>query len=302
MKMSKIAILYDVDGWAYHAESKSMQKYLKRNNINCDIFPYPFFYSKMNEKDRLSYSGVFLFPRQARPLTFPAEKTIVKFSSFGDFSNQGSLNSFDFRHIICTNKQILKKAIEQIGDKNKNIVYLPLCIDSEHFSPHESYLDEKRGKLTVGFAGNSQRAGKGFELIQQAIQKLGNNVNFITATYHGKDRLTYDNMPNFYRNIDLLLCMSKEEGGPLTAFEAGMCGVPTISGCEKSAINEVTVPDYDSFHIKRDVNSLVLKIKEIDSNRKLLLNAKKNIYKKMYLEHSWEKQIKSYINLLKTLY
>lgn len=296
----KVAILYDVDGWAYHAEAKSMSKYLKRYGHQCDLYKYPDFYNKKSQKERDLYDGVFLFPRQAKPLTFPVEKTIVKFSSFGDFSKQGELNSTDFKFIVCTNREILKQAVSGLKDKNDKIIYMPLCVDSDLFFPDSNVRRGAKGKLTVGFAGNSKRNGKGFDIIEEAVKKLGSRVIFKKATYHGKDRLSHDNMPKFYRDLDLLICMSTAEGGPLTAFEAGMCGTPTISGCNKSAINEVTIHNYNAFHINRDVNSLVSEIKRIDQNRELLMTAKINIAATMYLSHSWDAQARSYARLFDT--
>lgn len=293
----KVAILYDVDGWAYHAEARSMAKYLKRYGHNCILYKYPDFYQKLSQKERDSFDGVFLFPRQAKPLTFPPQKTIVKFSSFGDFSKQGELNSTDFKFIVCTNREILKRAAKDLGAVSDRIIYMPLCIDSDIFNPGDNVLRGKKEKLTIGFAGNSKRKGKGFDIITEAAEKLKDIVNFKTATYHGNDRLTYDQMPDFYRGLDLLVCMSTAEGGPLTAFEAGMCGTPTISGCPNSAIDEVTIHNYNAFHIDRSVDALVKEVRRIDKNRDLLLTAKVNIASTMYLGHSWDAQARAYDRL-----
>ena len=34
----QVAILYDIDGWAYHAEAKGLQKYIQLNNIKADLY------------------------------------------------------------------------------------------------------------------------------------------------------------------------------------------------------------------------------------------------------------------------
>ena len=294
----RVAILYDVNGWAYHAEARSMAKYMKRYGIKCDLHRYPCFYEKLSQAERNKYDKVYLFPRQAKPMTFSPAKTIVKFSSYGDFSKQGDLNSVDFRYIICTNRGILERASKDLGDKNKNIIYMPLCVDHEIFHPKENLKRGVSEKLTIGFAGNSKRKGKGFELIVDASKKLGSKVNFKIATYHGKDRLSYEQMPDFYRSLDILICMSTAEGGPLTAFEAGMCGVPTVSGCLKSAINEVSIHNYNAFHIERTMDALIDQINRLDENRRLLLTAKNNIAETMYFGHSWDSQARAYARLL----
>jgi len=297
----KLAILYDVDGWAYHAEAKSMAKFLKRYGIKCDLYRYPVFYGNFTQQKRDQYDGVYLYPRQAKPMTFPANKTIVKFSSFGDFSKQGELNSTDFKYIICTNRSILKRAAKGLGNISDRMIYMPLCVDNEIFMPKANIGRGKKGKLVIGFAGNSKRKGKGFDLITEAAEKLKTEVVFKTATYHGTDRLTYEQMPDFYRSLDLLICMSTAEGGPLTSFEAGMCGTPTISGCDLSAINEVTVNNYNSFHIERSVKALVNKVRELDKDRDAILIAKSNIAETMYLNHSWDSQARSYARLVERI-
>ena len=138
----KLAILYDVYGWAYHAKARSLKKYLDRNiskyGIKAECFAYPdFYWGPKHKKYQKNIDKVLLFPRQARPMRFPAEKTQVVFFSFGDFSNQKSLNSINFEKIICMNKQIKEDAIKMLHDdlngNTKNIIDLKVSVDTEHF-------------------------------------------------------------------------------------------------------------------------------------------------------------------------
>ena len=77
-----------------------------------------------------------------------------------------------------------------------------------------------------GIPGNARSFGadlKRFGMFEDLVgltglQKLVTHQNY-----------TYDTMQQFYDAIDLLVCTSSSEGGPLGVFEAIACGVPVIS-------------------------------------------------------------------------
>lgn len=289
----KLMILYDIKGWAYYHEAIGLQKYLRQNKIDASIENYPKFYGKYSESQKKKYDLVFLYPRQARPLTYPPQKTITKFSSFGDFSKQKDLNSDNFIKFVCTNKQILEKAITQLPHRKNKIVYIPLAIDTEIFTNTPL---EKRAKLTFAFAGNHKRRGKGYDIISQSIKNAGNKINFKQALA-GPNKLSYHQMNDFYNSIDVIICMSSAEGGPLTGFEGGACGVPMICGCKKSAIWEVTKNNKDCFKIERTEKALTKKILELVENPELVKITSNNIYTTIKKYHSWKNVIKIYIKL-----
>lgn len=298
----KLAILYDVKGWAYHSEAMGLKKYLDINiekfNIKSEIFAYPFFYS--NKNIHKEYDKVFLFPRQANPMTFPADKTIVRFSSFGDYSKQEELNSIDFEKIVCMNKQICTRAKKDLYGKynSNNILHAPVSIDTSIFTNSKSISGSNR-KLVVGWAGSDHRKVKRFDIISEVKNKLKGVVDFKIATYdRSKNRILQSKMPDFYNSLDLFVCVSNSEGGPLTTFEAGACGVPTILSCKKSAMFEATTENYDCFYIEQNAESLLKNILFLDKNRDLIRNASCNIEKNIIDNYSWASNIEKYAKII----
>jgi len=293
----KIILLYDVRGWAYYHEAIGMSKALRKHSIDCDIEAYPKFYKQYPQSKRNKYDIVFLMPRQATPLTYPSKKTIVKFSSFGDFSKQKEMNTEDFARFVCTNKQIHQQAINQLPHLKKKIRFVPLAIDTVNFKPKPKNYNDK---LVVGFAGNHKRKGKGYDLIRDAIKKLNNKVEFKCALA-GPNRLDYKQMADFYNSVNVMICMSSAEGGPLTGFECGACGVPMICGCKKSAMNDIIVDGENGFNIERTVDALVDKIKYLMTDMQIVKEASNNILKTITSHHSWDIVIPKYITLFKEI-
>jgi len=86
------------------------------------------------------------------------------------------------------------------------------------------------GKRIAGFVGvstpqNMQVTGnaKRPELFLDICNRYGFTPKFSNKDY------SYQSISEFYKSIDVLICCSTEEGGPLGPFEAAMCGVPVIS-------------------------------------------------------------------------
>lgn len=108
-----------------------------------------------------------------------------------------------------------------------DVEYLPQGIDTDWFSP----ASKKRegSKLVVGWAG-TPRPEKRFATAVAA----GSVYDFKMAVGGIKiddyDLLIpWEEMPDFYRHLDVLLCASTNEGSCRTVLEAMACGVPVIS-------------------------------------------------------------------------
>jgi hypothetical protein len=77
-----------------------------------------------------------------------------------------------------------------------------------------------------GIPGNARSFGadlKRFSLFEEIVGRTGLQRLVTHQNY------TYDTMQQFYDSIDMLVCTSSSEGGPLGVFEAIACGVPVIS-------------------------------------------------------------------------
>jgi glycosyltransferase involved in cell wall biosynthesis len=74
----------------------------------------------------------------------------------------------------------------------------------------------------VGFAGKPD-AYKGYPLVVEACKRLGLELRTATGNVAPED------MPSWYRSIDVLVCASEAEGTGLPVLEALAMGVPVIS-------------------------------------------------------------------------
>lgn len=297
----KVAILYDVDGWAFHHEALGMQKYLRSLGIYADIERYPTFFAKTADfkkrsKATLPYDCVFLYPRQAKGITFPLEKMAVKISSYGKFNYQEE-NGAPFGACLCTSRDIMKESIRELP-KHPFIVFSPPSVDTEVFHPSTENLLRKDGPLRVGFSGNTERPVKRFHIFEEVMQNH-KGFSFKVSSFKKEGRLPHEEMPEFYRSIDVLVCTSTHEGGPLTAYEAGACGTPTVFLSEKTAIAGDSTPGYNSFKATEETLGETLEM--LAFNRDLLTNAKLAIANTIHANHSWRNNIFSYVGILNLL-
>lgn len=138
---------------------------------------------------------------------------------------------------------------EQVRGVTKRPIYvIPGGID-ERFTPAllAARLERvAREPFTVGLVGHQRHHKfdlKGREALENVIQLCpqyryricGHDWGDLGAEQRalGRDvevtERPYEEMPDFYRGLDVLLCLSREEGGCLPILEALACGVPVIS-------------------------------------------------------------------------
>jgi len=291
----QVAILYDIDGWAYHAEAKGLQKYLQLNGVVADTYKVMSF-NIMPKEMQNAYDVILLFPRQAKNITFDFNKIVTVFSSYGQFNFQEENNGSQFKYIICRSHDILRKAKKAIPGKQE-IFYMPLAIDTDLFYP----APQKHEKFTIGFAGNTMRAIKNFSLIQEVMEEMP-EVEWKIASFDRRGRIPHEEMPKFYNSIDLLVCASTTEGGPLTAFEAGCCGVPTVTSCERSAIAEfIRLNEFHGQLCEQTVEGFKKALWGIIKSPEWYENMRVVTQRDMWKMHSWTAVIPQYIEMFENL-
>ena len=108
----------------------------------------------------------------------------------------------------------------------KNILYTPASARASRFKCRK----EVRPIKTLGWCGIPDSAKnfggkdlKRFFMFEEIAKITGLKTSVSYRNY------TYNTMQNFYNTVDLLICTSSTEGGPLPVFEAVACGVPVIS-------------------------------------------------------------------------
>lgn len=144
---------------------------------------------------------------------------------------------------------------------------LPYGIDVKKFCPQQR---SRTSKLVVGFAGHPTNHGnkKGyFDYILPAVGQC-KNVELKSAL-GGEKSVPFDEMVNFYNSIDVLICMSRTETGPLPVLEAMACGTPVIS-TRVGMVPEVISHQENGILIDRNIQSLVTWLNYFANNREEL--------------------------------
>jgi hypothetical protein len=115
---------------------------------------------------------------------------------------------------------------ELVKLSTKSVYYTPASARLSRFLPRKDLSQIK----VLGWCGvpvSAQNFGgvdaKRFCMFEEIVKQTGLEYKV------SKQNFTYTNMQEFYDSIDLLICTSITEGGPLGIFEAIACGVPVIS-------------------------------------------------------------------------
>ena len=181
--------------------------------------------------------------------------------------------------IIVTSEATRAVLLEQ-GVDPERIVLIPAGIDTEKFHPPSK---PKTGILEVGFAGRLQES-KGIDFIWKVVEGLGPEagVRFhLKGAIHWEsrvetlmrldrysdfvvhhDRGSHEDMPDFYRGLDVLLQPSRYENFGLAYAEAMATGLLVLAGVGGSG-PEVVKDGETGFLVNPDgaVDSVVEKLR-----------------------------------------
>lgn len=135
--------------------------------------------------------------------------------------------------------------------------------------------------LTIGWTGNPTRSMKGFrEVIEPAIdevRKTGRKINLKTK-FSGP----YDELLNFYSDVDLIVIASVGDTGPSLFAEASLSKVPSIS--TKIGFPKMVIKDGEnSIFANRDIDEIKDAIIKLYDDRNLLKSFSEKI-KQDYLK------------------
>lgn len=81
--------------------------------------------------------------------------------------------------------------------------------------------------VIVGWVGNYMRQSKNFDVALDVCQRYGYRMK-VAGPNNTALFISHDDMPDFYRSIDLLLVTSSAEAHPLVVYESLACGTPVF--------------------------------------------------------------------------
>lgn len=237
------------------------------------------------------YDGILFFYSRALRDTrllathIPAHKTAVLINN-EKWRNPGEKAFYDLylrnscKTILCNN-QFIYNAFKPLHPETYRVTQ---GIDTSVFFPAPPINEAKRTKVketVVGWSGDYKNPLKNIELVKQACEKAG--ARLLISKNKSRSELN-----EWYSKIDMVLCMSDSEGGPLMLLEAGACKVPVITTIVGLA-REIIVPGENGVLIENDPDDAAKKIRLLTENVELRHKLAANLYDTIYKNWTYEK-------------
>ncbi len=304
-KKPRIALITDVDYWAFGNIARQIEKNLS-DRFDFDLISFQdsdwdaakvlfkahdadvlhFFWREMTTQilDESRYDNIL------KPLRIPFQFFLDEFfhnkilsTSVYDHlfltrneiaDRQSMFNTFNY--YVCSNK--LDEIYKSISGYPDPLMVIEDGVDPELFYPvNVDRLTDRHRPLIVGWVGNSAWAAekedfKGFHtLVKPAVEQLKQQGLEVEGVYCDRvdGFVPHEEMVNYYRKIDVLICMSKIEGTPNPVLEAMACGVPIIT-TDVGIVPQVFGPKQKDFFVERTIDDLQSKIIELINKRSKL--------------------------------
>ena len=229
----KILFVSDVKGWAFDITYQGIKKY-----IDCDL-KYTSDNPKFQNSNITEYDRVHFF----NWLGGQAQAGILNVSA-GICQHNWEIKWADiapkyigrFKKVVAISREIEEKIIKI----NPNTTYIPNAVDPDLFKPVKNEGEFTVGwvsqKTSGGFGEEKTREGrkrwdiKGYQLLLKPLMhRMKGKVKFKICANDYTNAIPHEQMPQWYADIDVLLCTSLYEGGPFSVLEAAACGKPVIS-------------------------------------------------------------------------
>lgn len=151
--------------------------------------------------------------------------------------------------------------------------HTPQYVDACRFKPFRPRVNQTI-RVGVAFSVLHHRNGvKGEDILSEVVTGIRNlpGITFDSRALHTGEGtgLPYNSMPQFYNDLDVFLCTSREEGGPLTPLQAGACGVPTISS-DCGHMKEFIVEGETGFVVENKPSDFLDRLRFLSENRSKL--------------------------------
>lgn len=207
----KILLLSDGLGWIVDKDCQALADHLPEVDISIKYYTKmtPEEFIEESEKNDLVHYGNWDIKRFKYALPHIHKPLLVSVRS----------HRYDpyVKELLDRKKTWFHVINEDLLNDFPGATYLPEGIFDQFRPDHD---------FTVGFAGyHDQRTHryKGVYLIEQACQELG--VKFKPAF----NNIRFEDMPDYYRSIDLYVCASEAEGFSTAVMECMSMNVPVIT-------------------------------------------------------------------------
>ena len=328
----RIAIIVDVEGWAYYNNAVGIKENLKQyydiDIISSDIFKdnivkmlilgldYDLLYFMW--RGHISWLYSEMSKQYIKDLGYEFEEFLQKFVKSRNILtgvyDHLFINSEEERtKFILENIKdygVSSKKLKEIYDrlyKKKPALVINDGVDLALFKMNNKNKYDNLNEnhiFKIGWTGNSKFTDENDDdlkglghVITPAINELKKDEYKIELCIADRNikLIPHNEMPSYYNNIDIYVCASRTEGTPDTILEAMACGVPIIS-TDVGIIPEVFGKKQKKYIIKRTKDELKEKLVDLITNKeklKILSNENLNQIK----QWDWKQKAQEYRNL-----
>jgi len=242
----KVLVIVDSYGWAYHMQTRGLQKY-SRNEIiirklsdvtttdidNADIVHV---WSWTNIISIQHMIGKRKIVTGSWSTLLPTEEEYGKYMGSGISPNLSIIES-----IIISDRRLYEKIRKENLMPNVKVYFSPHQVDTELFKPNPI----KHEGFVLGWCGNADRPDKRVELLKELRYPV--KVRSLHSNQHLVKERSLKEIVDFYNGLDAYVFVSDatiEGGVSLTILEAMACGLPIVSTNHGSEIKRLLDSDW----------------------------------------------------------
>lgn len=215
----RILLLSETPGWALDTVARATAQHLS------ETYDFDILYSaKEPEFDASQYDLIHVLLWSAtyyRPLLRPSSRVVKSiYSHRYRYAGMSPMELYHEylreAHAIAVPTPLLKEELSSIP---LPVHVIPEGVDTDRFTPPKM---PHTGQLVIGWAGNENDPLKQIDVLKEACAGIG------TLRIAG-GALSSEEMTEFYREIDVIVCSSLAEGCPRPLLEGMACGAFPVS-------------------------------------------------------------------------
>lgn len=218
----KVAIIYDVFGWAYHLRAQSLLRYAPEN-VEVEIFSAEQIHQISNDTDivfNLDYANSV---RNRIPKEIPLVTSFNCDSRRRHDRFDRVLAESDF--VVINNQE----AFDFYGRRNRTCC-ISNGVDTEIFYPESRIEDRPHRVIWCGSTGKGKRYYEILVPLKEIAEKHGFECDFRPIEdFRDPDILPYYAQRAWYAGGSYVVCASESEGTPNYVTEAVACGCVAVS-------------------------------------------------------------------------
>ena len=304
MQKPRILIVSDYPGWAYDHVSDAIMGHLSPFFAFTRVHAVDLPLINHNEFD-LVYVMYWHTDFLERNI-IPKSKLILQVSSFWSWQHKYRLSAAALAKDYLNRAQAVSVncpgLYDLISPHHAKVFLNPSGVDLDLFTPQPPRSAQGQEPLVVGWTGSVGEHGdnKGLlDIIRPACDALSDVI--LKTVTREDDWLPHEQMPQFYREIDVYLCASQSEGTPNPVLEAAASARAVIS--TPVGVVPMLIDDgYNGFLIARRVDAIQNALRTLRDQRDVCIQMGQNNRKVIESEGwGWQHRAGNYKRMFDTV-